>query len=81
MCNLNALMYQVAPMERTTDLAVNGAGAALRALASASASAAAFYHPSTGTRIKHGEDTTTNKVCRRAPRAAHERDWITNEIV
>jgi len=26
--------------------------------------------------IKHGEDTLTNKGCRRAPRAAHERDRI-----
>jgi len=31
--------------------------------------------------VKHGEDTLTNKVCRRAPRAAHERDQIANEIV
>jgi len=31
--------------------------------------------------IMHSEDTPTNKVCRRAPRAAHERDQITNEIV
>jgi len=28
--------------------------------------------------IKHGEDTLTNKVCHRAPRAAHERDRITD---
>jgi len=31
--------------------------------------------------IKHGEDMLTNKVCRRAPRAAHERDRLTNEII
>ena len=31
--------------------------------------------------IKHGEDTPTNKVRRRASREAHERDRITNEVV
>jgi len=31
--------------------------------------------------IKHGEDTPTNKGCRRSSREAHERDRITNEIV
>ena len=30
--------------------------------------------------IKYSDDTPTNKICRRAPRAAHERDQITNEI-
>ena len=31
--------------------------------------------------IKHGEDTLTNKVCRRAPQAAHKRDRITIKVV
>jgi len=38
-------------------------------------------HCAWGRAIKHGEDTPTNKICRRAPRAAHERDPGTNEIV
>ena len=31
--------------------------------------------------IKLSDDTPTNKICRRAPRVAHERDRIMNEIV
>jgi len=31
--------------------------------------------------IMHGDNTPTNKGCRRASREAHERDRITNEIV
>jgi len=31
--------------------------------------------------IKHSDDTPTNKICRRAPQAAHERDRIVIEIV
>ena len=31
--------------------------------------------------IKHGENTPTNKGCRRASREAHEGDRITNGIV
>ena len=37
--------------------------------------------PFTKTAIKHGEETPTNKGCRRASREAHERDRIANEIV
>jgi len=31
--------------------------------------------------IRHSYDTPTNKICRRAPRATHEWDRFTNEVV
>mmetsp|Transcript_24770 Transcript_24770/g.36325 ORF Transcript_24770/g.36325 Transcript_24770/m.36325 type:complete len:219 (-) Transcript_24770:354-1010(-) len=40
-----------------------------------------YLHIVHGREIKNIDDTLKNKICCRGPRAAHERDHITNEIV